>query len=59
MEKGGVPGGGKCGKKREGKNLENAINSILILKKMGREGEKKIIFGKEGKMRVKTNIRND
>ena len=28
-------------------------------KKMGREGEKKIIFGKEGKMRVKTNIRND
>jgi hypothetical protein len=30
MEKGGVSGGGKCGKKREGKNLENAINSILI-----------------------------
>ena len=60
MEKGGVSGGGKCGKKREGKNLENAINSILILKKkMGREGEKKIIFGKERKKRVKTNIRND
>ena len=59
MEKGGVSGGGKCGKKREGKNLENAINSILIFKKMGREGEKKIIFGKEGKMRVKTNIRKD
>ena len=60
MEKGGVSGGGKCGKKREGKKKPRKHDQLNFnSKKMGREGEKKIIFGKEGKMRIKTNIRND
>ena len=59
MEKGGVSGGGKCGKKREGKNLENAINSILIFKKNGKGRGKENNIWQRRKNAVKTNIRND
>ena len=54
MEKGGVSGGGKCGKKKGGEKPRKRDQlNFNFKKKMGREGEKKIIFGKEGKMRSK------
>ena len=58
MEKGGVSGG-EVWEKKGGEKPRKHDQLNFNFKKMGREGEKKIIFGKEGKMRVKTNIRND
>ena len=60
MEKGGVSGGGEVWEKKGGEKPRKRDQlNFNLKKKMGREGEKKIIFGKEGKMRVKTNIRKD
>ena len=53
MEKGGVSGGGEVGKKKGGEKPRKRDQLNFNFKKMGREGEKKIIFGKEGKMRSK------